>query len=626
MAQTLARGTSTTTGAHAQSSLGVEVPERPALAADVQLIGELQGTGFKDRQWLVQRNGRFVQVTEVLYRIAEQVDGQHTVEEIAAGVTEATEWSVSADDVRHILRVILIPQGFVVPAGGFGVLPRQDPVRSPLLVNMRLRMLGPRVIDPIARVLQVLYAPPVLIPMLVAIVLAHWWVYFVHGLSGSLQAAMLTPGGMVWVIALSITSNLFHEFGHAAALRYAGARAGGIGFGLYLVYPVFYTQASESYRLGRWARVRTDVGGFYFHLVFAVAIVAFAYLSGQDLPLLIVLLINMDLVRQCLPFVRMDGYWALADLTGLPDFFALLGPFVMSHLPRRPAGAATLPPLKPWVKAVFTAYMVITVPLLAIVYVLMIKGAPFIIATTWNGLGRQAGLLFTEHSIADAPLMLAAFIQMVFLALPIAGIAYMFYAVGRKLVRGIWKWSRPTPLRRVTGALGTAGLVGLLGFWWAPQLPVDQLPFTRPAPPDGVQYYEVTDRAHVQVAVDYPQTPPVGGNHAPIWQNCGFYAQPVADETAVHSMEHGAVWITYKPDLLQSQLESLQQLARGQSYVLVSPRSDLPTSVVASAWGRQLQLESVDDARLKQFVIAFRNGDQAPERGGPCSGGRGSPA
>jgi hypothetical protein len=130
----------------------------------------------------------------------------------------------------------------------------------------------------------------------------------------------------------------------------------------------------------------------------------------------------------------------------------------------------------------------------------------------------------------------------------------------------------------------------------------------------------------VQVAVDYPQTPPVGGNHAPIWQNCGFYAQPVADETAVHSMEHGAVWITYKPDLLQSQLESLQQLARGQSYVLVSPRSDLPTSVVASAWGRQLQLESVDDARLKQFVIAFRNGDQAPERGGPCSGGRGSPA
>ena len=76
------------------------VPGRPALAAHVDLIGEMQGTGYTDRQWLIRRDGRFIQVTELLYRVAERADGQHTLEEIAEGVTEATDWAVSPDDVR----------------------------------------------------------------------------------------------------------------------------------------------------------------------------------------------------------------------------------------------------------------------------------------------------------------------------------------------------------------------------------------------------------------------------------------------------------------------------------------------------------------------------------------------
>ena len=143
--------------------------------------------------------------------------------------------------------------------------------------------------------------------------------------------------------------------------------------------------------------------------------------------------------------------------------------------------------------------------------------------------------------------------------------------------------------------------------------------------PIGVtKSYSNLSRDHTREPVDYPQTPPVGGPHNPIWQNCGFYSKPVRNEHAVHSMEHGAVWITYAPDLPEDQVEKLKSLTL-KSYVLVSPYPGLPAPVVASAWGKQLRLNSANDPRLAQFVRAYRLGPQNPEPGAPCSGGVGSP-
>jgi hypothetical protein len=125
--------------------------------------------------------------------------------------------------------------------------------------------------------------------------------------------------------------------------------------------------------------------------------------------------------------------------------------------------------------------------------------------------------------------------------------------------------------------------------------------------------------------VNYEQTPPVGGDHAPIWQNCGFYDEVVPNESAVHSLEHGAVWITYRPDLPDAQMAVLRRVARSQTFILVSPFPELPSPVVASAWGRQLRLQDAGDPRLEQFVRAFRIGPQTPEPGAPCTGGVGRP-
>ena len=142
---------------------------------------------------------------------------------------------------------------------------------------------------------------------------------------------------------------------------------------------------------------------------------------------------------------------------------------------------------------------------------------------------------------------------------------------------------------------------------------------------DGVQTVEIEDRSHVEGAVDYDEVPPLGGPHAPTWANCGVYTeQVVPNEFAVHSLEHGAVWIAY-PEGGDVDIEALRDLAVGQSHVLVSPSPDVE-DLTATAWGAQLVLDGVDDPALPAFIEAYVQGPQTPEPGAPCSGGVGEPA
>jgi len=179
--------------------------------------------------------------------------------------------------------------------------------------------------------------------------------------------------------------------------------------------------------------------------------------------------------------------------------------------------------------------------------------------------------------------------------------------------------------RRTYIIIGLIAAVFIAGF--AALVIVDARQKAASRPPGEVQTYDMgTGGEHSDGDVDYAQTPPAGGVHNPVWQNCGFYEEPVRDETAVHSLEHGAVWITYLPDLPQDEIERLRDLSEGQSHVLVSPYEGLSSPVVASAWGKQLSLESAEDPDLERFINAYAQGSQSPEPGAPCTGGIGDPA
>jgi len=163
--------------------------------------------------------------------------------------------------------------------------------------------------------------------------------------------------------------------------------------------------------------------------------------------------------------------------------------------------------------------------------------------------------------------------------------------------------------------IGIAGLVALL-----------VLSLREPAQIHDIISFGSLSRGHDDT-LTYAQSdlPPAGGVHHGAWQNCGIYTEPIQAENAVHSLEHGAVWITYQPGLPDTELAALQALVRSQTYLLLSPFPGLRSPIVATAWGFQLELESAQDDRLPQFIQRYRQGPTSPERLGSCTGGVGSP-
>jgi len=139
----------------------------------------------------------------------------------------------------------------------------------------------------------------------------------------------------------------------------------------------------------------------------------------------------------------------------------------------------------------------------------------------------------------------------------------------------------------------------------------------------NVAEYDVSSYEHVETgqAVDYEQSPPVGGDHWSAWQNCGVYPEPVTPEFAVHSLEHGAVWINYAPDLPEDQVEQLVGMYSAGDYLVISPyEGEMEAPIVASSWGRQITAETADDEMLQRFVRLYERGTDVPEPGASCSG------
>jgi hypothetical protein len=138
-----------------------------------------------------------------------------------------------------------------------------------------------------------------------------------------------------------------------------------------------------------------------------------------------------------------------------------------------------------------------------------------------------------------------------------------------------------------------------------------------------VETWEITDRAHTTGDVTYAQDPPAGGAHAPIWLACGVYDEPVREESAVHDLEHGTVWITHDPGLSAADVEALAEQLPDNG--IMSPREGLPTPVVVTVWGAQLRLDGADDERLALFLEEYGDGHTAPEFGASCQGGTPDP-
>lgn len=137
---------------------------------------------------------------------------------------------------------------------------------------------------------------------------------------------------------------------------------------------------------------------------------------------------------------------------------------------------------------------------------------------------------------------------------------------------------------------------------------------------DGLKTYSYEGGDHQEGRITYKETHPVGGPHNAQWQNCGVYTQDLYPEYAVHSLEHGAVWVTYRPDLQSSEVLALQEALNGRTHTLLSPRRDQAAPIVMTAWNAQLDLERASDPRVTAFIQKYEQASTAPEAGASCSG------
>lgn len=145
-----------------------------------------------------------------------------------------------------------------------------------------------------------------------------------------------------------------------------------------------------------------------------------------------------------------------------------------------------------------------------------------------------------------------------------------------------------------------------------------------PAMTDVQVYPDLRTDHREDTDVEYDQVPPVGGPHDPQWLACGVYDVPIRDENAVHDLEHGATWITHDPDLSADDVAALADKLPENG--IMSPYEGLPSPVVVTVWGVQLQLEGADDPRLESFLEEYGDGSTSPEPFASCEGGLTDPS
>ena len=435
----------------------------PRLAEGVELLGAYKNSGYSQPPSLVRRaDGQVIQMSPMLYQVACRIDGSRGPEAIAALVSADLGRSLDAGKVRYLITAKLLPLGVVAAGGVPRALPKANPLfalraRSTLLPERSVNLLGS--------------VPPPAVP-----VARHRGRGRQHAGRGLLAvrrpragrrdpAGPARPGGPAPRVRPFPGRAVFHECGHATGCRYGGARPGVIGVGIYLVWPSFFTNVTDSYRLSRAGRLRTDLGGLYFNLIFMLALAGIYTGTSAQVLLLAIAVMHLEMLDQLLPFVRFDGYFILSDLIGVPDLFARVVPIVKSALPagRRDPRVAGL---RRSARIVVTGWVLCVIPLLTFTLGYMLLHLPGIDRALWGSARIQAHLVSAAAGGHHYAVAAIGAVGIALVILPGAGSLYIAARLARRVAALGRRWSVGRPVRRrLAAAAGLAVLAGLAAFW-----------------------------------------------------------------------------------------------------------------------------------------------------------------
>jgi putative peptide zinc metalloprotease protein len=413
----------------------------PGLAPGTELLGAYRDSGRIEAPSIIRRHdGRMVEVSPVLHLLAAALDPGHDLDWVAARLSADLGRSISVASVAylidHKLRPLGVLSGSPPTAGG----PPSTP--DPLGLTLRAGVVPAPVVRAFTSLLRPLFLPPVVILALAFLINADAWLWRSHGVGAGLRAVFSEPALMLLVVALTIVAGAFHELGHATASQYAGAEPGVIGAGIYLLWPVFYNDLNDSYRLSRTDRLRCDLGGVYFNVLVILVLFSAFGLTGFTPLLVVIAAQHLAILQQFLPFVRLDGYYVVSDLAGVPDLFSRIRPVLAGMFGGGSAGSD----LKPYARRVVTTWVLLTVPLLGASLAYIGFQLPSWAASVSAHARALAG------AVGDGHLPMAALngLALLALAVPLMGLSVVVFRAARRC-------ADPVVTRRIAKAVLTFG-------------------------------------------------------------------------------------------------------------------------------------------------------------------------
>ncbi|HEX3801488.1 MAG TPA: hypothetical protein VHV75_01485 [Solirubrobacteraceae bacterium] len=400
----------------------------PQLLPGTELMGQAAGSGLRQAPYLVRRcDGQVVQLSPTLYELAGLMQNRDPAA-IAAAAARELDVRVNPEQIARIAETKLAPLGLVRFRDG-STAPFQR--RNALLaLRFRVGVLPARVVNALGGVLAPLFWMPVVLSIVVALTACDVWLFSSKSVTGALSAVIQTPDLFLALFAVTVLSLAFHECGHAAACRYGGARPGRIGVGIYLVWPVFYTDVTDSYRLSRAGRLRTDLGGVYFNGLVSLTAAGLYLLNGYRPLLMVVASQQILMIEQFVPWMRLDGYHVVSDLIGVPDLFARIRPVIASLVPGHEPGRRVTE-LKPWARGVVTAWVLVAVMALVGMLAYAFGYAPRFIGQTWRSLNVQVDAISASIHHGQAVNVLNGTIGAFMLVLPFMGITLTYLLLCR---------------------------------------------------------------------------------------------------------------------------------------------------------------------------------------------------
>jgi putative peptide zinc metalloprotease protein len=452
----------------------------PRLAPGTELLGEYRDSAYEDPRFIIRRaDGQVMQLPRLLYRVAASLDGREA-EQVAAELGVELGRDLTPEQVTFLVEDRLRPVGILAAddtdpsdaEAGAGSPP--VPVRSDPLLALRYRagVVPASVAWRIGGFFRPLFARPVWVSFVAAFLAADVWIIAQGDVLGRLAAGVvdvaLRPGLVLAILGLTVVFTAFHECGHVTACRYGGARPGDLGVGLYIVWPAFYSTVTDSYRLDRVGRLRTDLGGIYFNTIAMLTLALVHLWTGEPWLLIGLVSMHVQTLWQFLPNLRLDGYYILADLVGVPELFGFVRPALLSLLPGRPPHPA-LSRLKPRARRVILWWVALIVPTLAVWLVVFLLAAPRLLPAAWNASLEYIQRLDAAARGGDVMVTTLGVLQLFLLALPWIGLALILWSLIGLVARrpslrragrlGAVRWPAA---RRVVAVAGVGALGGLL--------------------------------------------------------------------------------------------------------------------------------------------------------------------